>query len=95
MALQYAVIRGEDNLFAYCQKRFKAAPRFRGCFAPIDSCAIELIYAKSPADSGYTGYYILTLPARGDADDLYSDTNIIRTKVYDDIRNGRVALLNG
>lgn len=89
----YAVIKGEKALYAYCQKRWQEIPRFCGSFAYIrkgkDDCTIEAIWEQSPGGI-YEEYFILYLPHEKGTMDIET----IRHKVYEDIRNGSISLLN-
>ena len=90
----YAVIKGEKALRAYCQKRWQEKTRFSGSFAHIrkgkDDCTIERIWEQSPNDNRYEEYFILYLPHEKGTMAIED----IRPKVYEDIRNGSISLLN-
>lgn len=89
MMLTYGVIKGERDLRNYCQKRWQQYPLFNGVFAHIGNCTIELIYEQTHDEGQYEQYYILYMPhERGVYDEV-----TIRSKVYEDIRAGRVSLL--
>lgn len=93
MLYVYAVIKGEKALYAYCQKRWKEIPLFCGSFAHIrkgDDCTIEMIWEQSPNGNGYEEYFILYLKHEKGTMDIED----IRHKVYEDIRNGSISLLN-
>lgn len=90
----YAVIKGEKALYAYCQKRWQEIPRFCEHFAHIrkgkDDCTIEAFEGKSPDSDRYERYFILYLPHEKGTMAIED----IRPKVYEDIRNGSISLLN-
>ena len=63
----HAVIKGQDALDRYCERRWQERPRFCEHFARIDNrCHIEKIEAKAPGDEYYTAYFLLALPNQYD-----------------------------
>lgn len=90
--LTYGVIRGEKDFDNYCMRRWKKTARFCESFAKnIDGVHVERIYAKSPTDKGYEQYFIMAMETHKETG--FCDTDVIRHKVYEDIRTGRIALL--
>lgn len=93
--LTYGVIRGEEDFYAYCQRRWKERPRFCESFAHIyqggDNVTVERFYEKSPTDDGYTEYFLMTMPTNRDTGLCWH--NDIASKVKRDIREGTVKLI--
>lgn len=88
----YAVIRGDRAFTAYCLKRWGTTASFSGVFGHVGDADVETIWAKAPSDDGYTQYFILSMThPKGQ----FTDQQEIRKKVYEDIRNGRLTLLQG
>ena len=85
----HAVIKGEDALMRYCERRWKQHPRFIEHFAHLPECDFEKIEAKSPTDTHYCAYFFLALRR----EDGYS-TRIDSQEIYEAIRNGTIKLLN-
>lgn len=100
MPFIYAVIKGEENLNKYVARRWKGQRiEWTGCFGHvngmrayecIDGCTVELIDAFGP-DGTCGRYYILYMQhTKGE----YNDLDVIRKKVYSEIRQGTIKLLN-
>ncbi|MBQ8713093.1 MAG: hypothetical protein IJ551_09800 [Prevotella sp.] len=91
MAFIYAVIKGERNLLDYCARRWKNKRIYwTGCFGHIDDCTVELIDAFGP-DGTCDRYYILYMDhPRGEE----CDQSVVRRRVYQEIRQGTIKLLN-
>ncbi len=91
--LTFAVIRGEEDLIAYCDKRGWPRPRFVESFARnIPNVVVEMIYDKAPTDDGYYAYYIMSMPTTRETG--FCNINDIRAIVHESIRAGRVDLLD-
>ncbi len=91
--LTYAVIRGEEDLIAYCEKRGWPRPQFVESFAHnIPNVVVELIYDKAPTDEGYHAYYIMSMPTTRETG--ICNINDIRTRVHESIKTGTIDLLD-
>lgn len=91
MGFIYAVIKGEQNLKKYCERRWKNQRiQWSGCFGRIDECTVELIDAFGP-DGTCGRYYILYLPSQTSE---ICDQTAVRHKVYREIGNGTIKLLS-
>ena len=59
----HAVIKGEEALDRYCERRWNERPRFCEHFARIGhEVHIQKIEAKAPTDKYWTAYFLLALP---------------------------------
>lgn len=76
----HAVIKGWDDLYRYCERRWKERPRFCEHFARIgNEVYIRKIEAKAPTDEYWTAYFLLVLPNQHGyfvtPDDVYEKIN--------------------
>ena len=90
--LTYGIIRGESQIDAYCEKRWKKRARFCESFAHnIDGVWIERFYSKSPTDTCYEQYFLMVMETNKETE--HHNTDDISRMVHEDIRAGRATLL--
>ena len=86
----WAVIKGLKALDEYCLKRWKETPHFVESFAH-NPCYIQRIEEIPAGGEHYEQYFILAIPdERGE----WFNYNDIVIRVYKEIREGKVKLLN-
>ncbi len=86
----YKWIEGEDNLDAYCQKRFKERPRFVETIGRVGPAKVYLIYKRREDLQKYTPMYLLFMEhAKGTVGDISN----IQHQTYEQIRTNPSSLL--
>ena len=86
----YKWIEGEDNLDAFCLKRFGERPRFVETIGRVSSAKVYLIYKWREDKQDYTSMFLLFMEhTKGTTGDI---TNI-QHQTYGQIRANKSSLL--
>ncbi len=92
MQLISAIIRGNDNLYRYCEKRFHEAPRFMETIGKVANAKVYLRYWHAPGDNGYHDYYILIMEDN-ERGKYYSSHDQVIKESRELVETGRARLL--
>ena len=93
MQLISAIIRGNDNLYKYCEKRFRESPRFMETIGHVGKAKVYLRYWHAPTDDGYYDYYVLIMEDNERGKYYPSHQELIK-ECREAVETGKARLLN-